>query len=125
MARDEQPPRRSLKAGNDAAVTDDAQVRCEYGRSGEIGCGPQRAAGAYVVLVKGQAALYVEKGGRGLVALRELDGPWEAAAIAALRGLLTEGRFRRIAVEKVDTGMEPFLREAGFVATPKGLVLYS
>ena len=36
-----------------------------------------------------------------------------------------EGRFRRIAVEKVDSALEPFLRDAGFVATPKGLVLYA
>src|ERR1051325_10167092 len=36
--------------------------------------GPQRAAGAFVVLVDGLASLYIEKGGRGLVALRPFDG---------------------------------------------------
>ena len=84
-----------------------------------------RAAGAYVVLAGGVASLYVEKGGRGLVALRDFDGTWEATAVGALSQLVGEGRFRRISVEKVDDALEPYLREAGFVATPKGLVLYS
>jgi ATP-dependent Lhr-like helicase len=85
----------------------------------------QRAAGAYVVFARGIAALYVEKGGRGLVALREYDGTWEATAVSALKQLLGEGRFRRISVEKADTELEQYLRDAGFVSTPKGLVLYS
>jgi ATP-dependent Lhr-like helicase len=85
----------------------------------------QRAAGAFVVLVGGEASLYVEKGGRGLVALREFDGSWEADAVAALDHLLGEGRFRRISVEKVDPELDPHLRDAGFVTTPKGLVRYA
>jgi ATP-dependent Lhr-like helicase len=85
----------------------------------------QRAAGAYVVLAGGMAALYVEKGGRGLVALRPFDGSWEANAVSALKQLVGEGRFRRISVERADPALEPFLRDAGFVATPKGLALYS
>jgi ATP-dependent Lhr-like helicase len=87
--------------------------------------GPQRAAGAYVVLAGGVASLYVEKGGRGLVALREFDGTWEVPAIEALKQLLGEGRFRRISVERVPDALDPFLRQAGFVPTPKGLVLYA
>jgi hypothetical protein len=71
------------------------------------------------------ASLYVEKGGRGLVALREFDGTWETAAVNALKELVGEHRFRRISVERADDALEPFLRDAGFVATPKGLVLYS
>ena len=31
-------------------------------------------AGAYVVLVEGEASLYLDRGGRGLMALRSLDG---------------------------------------------------
>jgi ATP-dependent Lhr-like helicase len=85
----------------------------------------QRAAGAFVVLAGGVASLYVERGGRGLVALRDYDGTWETAAVGALAQLLGEGRFRRISVERADDALEPFLRDAGFVATPKGLVLYS
>jgi ATP-dependent Lhr-like helicase len=87
--------------------------------------GPQRAAGAHVVLIDGEAALYVEKGGRGLVALRPFDGSWEALAVATLGGLLAEGRFKRISVDRCPPELEPHLREAGFVSTPKGLVRYA
>jgi ATP-dependent Lhr-like helicase len=87
--------------------------------------GPQRAAGAFVVLVDGLASLYVERGGKGLVALRSFDGSWEEQAVAALGGLLAEGRFSRLTVERADPELEPVLRAAGFVATPKGLVRYA
>jgi ATP-dependent Lhr-like helicase len=86
---------------------------------------PRRVAGAYVVLVDGAASLYLERGGRGLVALRPLDGTWEAAAIGALGALVEDGRLRRLAVERYDDGLAPALREAGFVPSPKGLVRYA
>jgi hypothetical protein len=79
-------------------------------------------AGAYVVLLDGQACLYVEKGAKGLVALRELDGTWEEDAVAALGTLLN--RVRRLSIERYDEGLEPILRAAGFVPSPKGLVRY-
>jgi ATP-dependent Lhr-like helicase len=87
--------------------------------------GPQRAAGAFVVLVGGTASLYVERGGKGLVALRAYDGTWEDDAVAALGGLLASGRFSRLTVEHADPELEPRLRAAGFVPTPKGLVRYA
>jgi ATP-dependent Lhr-like helicase len=86
--------------------------------------GPQRAAGAFVVLVDGLASLYVEKGGKGLVALRPFDETWEEQAIGALGGLLAAGRFARLTVERVSPELEPLLRAADFVPTPKGLVRY-
>ncbi len=86
--------------------------------------GPRRVAGAYVVLLGGVASLYVEKGAKGLVALRPLDGTWEEAAVAALGGLVSSGRVRRLRIERYDEGLEPVLRAAGFVPSPKGLVRY-
>ncbi len=86
--------------------------------------GPRRMAGAYVVLLGGVACLYVEKGAKGLVALRPFDGAWEEAAVAALGDLVTSGRMRRLRVERFDQGLEPVLRAAGFVPSPKGLVRY-
>ncbi|MGI8983263.1 MAG: Lhr family helicase, partial [Acidimicrobiales bacterium] len=86
--------------------------------------GPRRVAGAYVVLLDGQPSLYVEKGGKGLVALRPYDGTWEDAAVAALGALVTGGRLRRLSVERFDDGLEPVLKAAGFVPTPRGLVRY-
>jgi ATP-dependent Lhr-like helicase len=86
---------------------------------------PRRVAGAYVVLVDGLASLYLERGGRGLVALRPLDGSWEPAAVAALGSLVEDGRLRRLALERYDDGLAPVLRDAGFVPSPKGLVRYA
>ncbi|MGI9023768.1 MAG: Lhr family helicase, partial [Acidimicrobiales bacterium] len=86
--------------------------------------GPRRVAGAYVVLVGEGGALYVERGARGLVALRELDGTWEHQAVAALDDLVTSGRMRRLAVERFDEALAPVLRAAGFVPSPRGLVRY-
>jgi ATP-dependent helicase Lhr and Lhr-like helicase len=85
---------------------------------------PRRVAGAYVVLVDGVASLYLERGGRGLLALRPLDGAWEEAAVAALGTLVDSGRLRRLGLERYDPGLEPVLRAAGFVPSPKGLVRY-
>src|SRR5262249_24076483 len=78
--------------------------------------GGRRVAGAYVVLIDGRASLYLEKGGRGLVALRPPDGTWEDLSVTALRAaLLDTGRLRRLAVERYDLALEPTLRAAGFV----------
>jgi ATP-dependent Lhr-like helicase len=86
---------------------------------------PQRTAGAFVVLVDGHASLYVERGGKGLAALRALDGTWEAQAVAALVDLVARGRFSRLSVERFPPELEPLLRAAEFVPTPKGLVRYA
>jgi hypothetical protein len=59
------------------------------------------------------------------VALRPFDGTWEARAVAALDGLVTGGRMRRLAVERFDDSLEPALRAAGFVPSPRGLVRYA
>ncbi|MFN2505918.1 MAG: hypothetical protein ABR540_17110, partial [Acidimicrobiales bacterium] len=100
------------------------------GRSGpsprsEGRSGPRRVAGAFVVLLDGLPSLYLERGGRGLLALRPLDGTWEEQAVAALGALVDRGRLRRLAVERYDPELEPALRAAGFVPSPKGLVRYA
>ncbi len=91
----------------------------------------QRAAGAYVVLVDGTAVLYVERGGKGLVTFPAADDPERAApALAALAGLLGEGRLRELVVTRVDgvpLGPEHPWRSrlvvAGFVPGYRGLAL--
>jgi ATP-dependent Lhr-like helicase len=90
------------------------------------GTRPQRLAGAWVVLVAGEAALYVEKGGKGLQALRPVDGTWEAGAVAAVTRFLLDGRrLSKLAVERVPAALIEVLVEQGFTPTPKGLVKYA
>jgi ATP-dependent Lhr-like helicase len=90
----------------------------------------QRAAGAYIVLVDGAAALYLERGGHSLQALPAADEPAVAgAAFAALRTLVDDGRVRELVIVRVDgtavaaSPWRPHLESAGFVAGYRGYVL--
>jgi ATP-dependent helicase Lhr and Lhr-like helicase len=88
-----------------------------------------RVAGAYVVLLGGQPALFVERGGRSLVPLREPEEEWLREALAALVDHARRFLRKRIAVERFDgqpvgeTDVLPLLLEAGFVAGPRRAVL--
>ncbi|MHB1912494.1 MAG: hypothetical protein ACYCTI_10645, partial [Acidimicrobiales bacterium] len=63
--------------------------------------------------------------GRSVVTLRELDGTWEGRAIDALAGLVRDGRFPRLSLARYDEALEPWLRAADFVPTPRGMVRYA
>ncbi|TIC79861.1 ATP-dependent helicase [Nocardioides sp. GY 10113] len=91
---------------------------------------PGRKAGAIVVLVDGELALYVERGGRTLLTWTEepaLLGPAAEALSTAVR----RGNLGRLTVERADgvpllgssTPLRDALGSAGFVATPRGLRL--
>ncbi len=88
-----------------------------------------RVAGAHVVLLGGSAALYVERGGRTLVPLRDPDESWLRPALVALAEWVREGHTKRLAVERFDgrpvgdTEAMPLLVEAGFLAGPRRAVL--
>ena len=85
-----------------------------------------RAAGAWVVLVSGRLALYVERGGRGLVVV---DPELLEPAIEALASLVREGRVKRLAIERIDgepvagTEAERLLVAHGFLQAPRRVVL--
>jgi ATP-dependent Lhr-like helicase len=63
-----------------------------------------RVPGAYLVMADGGAALYVERGGRGLVSLPAMaDGEIASLAIGALTRLLApSGPLRELRLERVD-----------------------
>ncbi len=88
-----------------------------------------RVAGAQVVLLNGEAALYVERGGRSLVPLREPEGEWLRVALAELVSYVRAGGAKRLAVERFDgepvseSIAMPLLVEAGFLAGPRRAVL--
>lgn len=93
---------------------------------------PGRKAGALVVLVGGQLAIYVERGGRTMLTFGAADSfkpAFEALALAVRQGALG-----KLTVETADGAIllgsgerEVALREAmeaaGFVASPRGLRL--
>jgi ATP-dependent Lhr-like helicase len=88
-----------------------------------------RVVGAWVVLLDGAASLFVERGGRSLVPLREPDPDWLRPALHALVVHVRAGGAKRLAVERFD-GMPvveseamSLLVEAGFLAGPRRAVL--
>jgi ATP-dependent Lhr-like helicase len=88
-----------------------------------------RVAGAWIVLLDGEAALFVERGGRSLVPLRDPDPDWLRPALAALVAHVRAGGAKRLAVERFDgapvaeTDVMQLLVEAGFLAGPRRAVL--
>ncbi len=90
-----------------------------------------RVAGARVVLLDGEAVLFVERGGRSLVPLRDPDPEWLRPALAALVAHVRSGGAKRLAVERfdgapvVETEAMELLVESGFLAGPRRAVLRS
>jgi ATP-dependent Lhr-like helicase len=114
---------------------------------------PARVAGAYVVLVRDEPLLYVERGGRGLVTLADVHGSAGVRSVAgigpplgtapapglepeplheALRALaeaVRSGRVPKLALERIDgepaiaSALAGRLSELGFQAGPRRLTL--
>ena len=86
-----------------------------------------RVAGAHVVLVDGEPAVFVERGGRRLVTFEAATRTDRWAE--GLAELVKERRVRRLVVQQVDgdsAAASPFagvLRAAGFVDGYRGLSL--
>jgi ATP-dependent helicase Lhr and Lhr-like helicase len=105
-------------------------------RGDDSGRRPARVAGAYVVTLDAEPALYLERGGRGVLTLREdpLDAggepaDWLREALTALADHVQRGRLKRLALERFDG--EPvigspygaLLIELGFRQSPRKLTL--
>src|SRR5919107_3647323 len=86
---------------------------------------PARVAGAYVVMLDADPALYVEKGGKGLVPLREPDEAWLRQALEALADHVRRGRLKKLALERFDgepivgSAVDDLLVELGFRQGPR------
>jgi len=95
---------------------------------GRGGRRPSRVAGAYVVLRNGEPALYVERGGKGLLRLRHFDGDGFARALAGLVAAVGDRRLPRLGIERIDgepalgNDAEQALVAAGFERQPRRLV---
>nr|WP_307112999.1 ATP-dependent helicase [Sinomonas atrocyanea] len=87
---------------------------------------PGRKAGALVVTVDGALALYVERGGKTLLAFTEDDAVLGPAA-EALVGVVRSGAVDKLAMEKVnghdllDMPLARALTAAGAYSTPRGV----
>ncbi|MGW5348003.1 ATP-dependent helicase [Streptomyces sp. NPDC004050] len=90
---------------------------------------PGRKAGSLVVLVDGELTLYLERGGRTLLAWPPAEDPRLAAATAALAEASRAGTLPALTVERINAApaltspLGPVLEAAGFHATPRGLRL--
>ncbi|HUH80513.1 MAG TPA: DEAD/DEAH box helicase, partial [Solirubrobacteraceae bacterium] len=101
---------------------------------------PARAAGAYLVLVNEEPALYLERGGRSLLTLLEeqaggVAGPFAEqggplrAALRALAESVRAGKLPRLSLERIDgepamsSPLAPQLVELGFHSGPRRLTL--
>ena len=117
---------RELRTGadDDALVLAAADPAQPYGAAlpwpRRAGARAARVAGAHVVLLGGAAALYVERGGRTLVPLREPDEEWLRPALTALADWVRDGPCeapRRRAVRR-----PPGRRDRGDAAARRGRV---
>jgi ATP-dependent Lhr-like helicase len=101
-------------------------------RERESGRRPARVPGAYVVMLDAEPAIYVERGGKGILPLREPvdeSSDWLREALEALADAVQRGRVPRIALERFDgepvigSALEPLLVEVGFRQGPRRLTL--
>ncbi|GAA3003453.1 DEAD/DEAH box helicase [Streptomyces fulvorobeus] len=91
---------------------------------------PGRKAGALVVLVNGELTLYMERGGKTLLAWpADPDDPALGAAAEALASAARAGALGTVTVERTNgassltSPLGRTLEAAGFLATPRGLRL--
>jgi ATP-dependent Lhr-like helicase len=90
---------------------------------------PARAPGAYVVYLDSEPALYVERGGKGLLPLRKVEEGWLREALEALADHVRRGRLKRLAIERFDgepvvgSELEALLIDVGFRQGPRRLTL--
>ncbi len=88
-----------------------------------------RVAGAQVVLLGGEPVLFIERGGRSMLPLREPGEAWLRPALEALVAHVRRREIKRLAVERFDgepvvaSDVMPLLLEIGFVAGPRRAVL--
>ena len=90
---------------------------------------PARVPGAFIVTLDAEPVLYVERGGKGLLALREPADDWLRPALETLADEVRRGRVPRLAIERFDgepvVGSEAgaLLIELGFRQSPRRLTL--
>ncbi|HEX8855466.1 MAG TPA: DEAD/DEAH box helicase [Thermoleophilaceae bacterium] len=126
--RTDEPAGPLVLAATDPANAYGASLPWPRREDDDSGRRPSRAPGAYVVMLDAEPVLYVERGGKGLLSLKE-PGDWLREALEALADHVRRGRLKRLAIERFDgepvvgTEMEELLIEVGFRQGPRRLTL--
>jgi ATP-dependent Lhr-like helicase len=95
----------------------------------EEGRRPARVPGAYVVTLEAEPVLYVERGGKGLLPLAELDDDDLRTCLETLAGEVRRGRIPKLGLERYDgepvigSPVGALLLELGFRQSPRKLTL--
>jgi ATP-dependent Lhr-like helicase len=90
---------------------------------------PARVPGAYVLTLDAEPALYVERGGKGLLPLAELDEHELRLALETLADEVRRGRLPKLGIERYDgepvigSPVGSLLIELGFRQSPRRLTL--
>ena len=127
--RSDEPAGPLVLAATDPANPYGATLPWPKREDDDSGRRPSRVPGAYVVTLDAEPVLYVERGGKGLLALREPDEAWLRPALEALAEEVRRGRVPRLGVERFDgepvVGSEAgaLLIELGFRQSPRRLTL--
>ncbi len=93
----------------------------------EGGRRPGRSPGAHLLLRDGDPEIFVERGGRGILRLKPLEGAELEHRMRALADAVSAGHLSKLAVEKLDgeavigSGHEEALVGAGFARGPRKL----
>ena len=93
----------------------------------EGGRRPGRTPGAHLLLQDGEPVVFLERGGRGILRLKPIEGKELEAAMRALADAVSAGRLKKLAIEKLDgqpvigSGHEEVLIGAGFSRGPRKL----
>jgi ATP-dependent helicase Lhr and Lhr-like helicase len=127
--RSDEPAGPLVLAATDPANPYGATLPWPKREDDDSGRRPSRVPGAYVVTLDAEPVLYVERGGKGLLALREPDDGWLRPALEALADEVRRGRVPRLGVERFDgeqvvgTPAGALLIELGFRQGPRRLTL--
>ena len=117
-----------LLAATDPANPFGAGVPWPKRGDGPGGRRPSRTPGAYVLLRDGEPLLFIERGGRGILRLRDLETEGLADAVGELARAVQEGLLPRLGIERLDgepvigSELEETLIAAGFSRQPRRLV---
>jgi ATP-dependent Lhr-like helicase len=127
--RSDEPAGPLVLAATDPANPYGATLPWPKREDDDSGRRPARVPGAYVVTLDAEPVLYVERGGKALLALKPPDEEWLRPALEALASEVKRGRVPRLGIERFDgepvVGSEAgaLLIELGFRQSPRRLTL--